>query len=155
MLWSRFMTEAIYAEIIFSKRTWIISVCWCDTWWCHCTRTFQQSITATSYWSWWRLKSPTTRLFIQLLLMRRSNKTPRHCHWPLWGFFIGGRGLPRTNDQWRGKCFHLKTSSWIFCISRIMCSLIRYVMIPILMTPRCCGQSLNWPNGDWINYNYQ
>ena len=26
----------------------------------------------------------------------------------------GGRWIPRTNGQYRGKCFHLMTSSWIY-----------------------------------------
>ena len=33
-------------------------------------------------------------------------------HWPLCGEFTGDRWIPRTNGQWRGKCFHLMTSSW-------------------------------------------
>ena len=33
-------------------------------------------------------------------------------HWPLCGEFTGDRRIPRTNGQWRGKCFHLMTSSW-------------------------------------------
>ena len=32
-------------------------------------------------------------------------------HWPLCGEFTGDRGIPRTNGQLRGKCFHLMTSS--------------------------------------------
>ena len=36
-------------------------------------------------------------------------KAPRH--WPLWGEFTGDRWIPRTKGQWRGKCFHLMTSS--------------------------------------------
>ena len=27
--------------------------------------------------------------------------------------FIGDRWIPRTNGQWRGKCFHFMTSSWL------------------------------------------
>ena len=33
-------------------------------------------------------------------------------HWPLCGEFTGDRRIPRTNGQWRGKCFRLMTSSW-------------------------------------------
>ena len=33
-------------------------------------------------------------------------------HWPLCGEFTGDQWIPRTNDQLRGKCFHLMTSSW-------------------------------------------
>ena len=32
-------------------------------------------------------------------------------HWPLWGEFTGDWWIPRTKDQWRGKSFHLMTSS--------------------------------------------
>ena len=47
------------------------------------------------------------------IFRRRSKeiiKAPRH--WPLCGEFTGDRWIPRTNDQLRGKCFHLMTSSW-------------------------------------------
>ena len=44
------------------------------------------------------------------LFRRRSKKTLKLRHWHLWGEFIGHRWIPRTNDQWRGKCFHLMTS---------------------------------------------
>ena len=33
-------------------------------------------------------------------------------YWPLWGEFTGDQWIPRTKGQWRGKCFHLMTSSW-------------------------------------------
>ena len=41
---------------------------------------------------------------------QRKHQTPRH--WPLWGGFSGDRWISRTKGQWRGKCFHLMTSSW-------------------------------------------
>ena len=41
---------------------------------------------------------------------QRTIKTPRH--WPLWGEFTGDRWIPRTKGRWRGKYFHLVTSSW-------------------------------------------
>ena len=37
----------------------------------------------------------------------------KHQSWPLCGEFTGDRWIPRTNGQWRGKCFHLMTSSWL------------------------------------------
>ena len=45
--------------------------------------------------------------------IKKNIKAPRH--WPLCGEFTGGRWIPRTNGQLRGKCFHLMTSScrWI------------------------------------------
>ena len=45
--------------------------------------------------------------------MKENIKAPRH--WPLClcGEVIGDRPVnSRTNGQWRGKCFHLMTSSW-------------------------------------------
>ena len=34
-----------------------------------------------------------------------ERKAPRH--WPLCGEFIGDRWIPRTNGQYREKCFNL------------------------------------------------
>ena len=42
---------------------------------------------------------------------RKKIKAPRD--WPLCGKFTSDRWIPRTNGQWRGKCIHLMTSSWI------------------------------------------
>ena len=42
---------------------------------------------------------------------QRKIKASRH--WPLCGEFTGDRWIPRTNGLWRGKRFHLMTSSWI------------------------------------------
>ena len=36
-------------------------------------------------------------------------------HWPLCGEYTGHRWIPRTKGQWRAKCFHLMTSSWLQC----------------------------------------
>ena len=47
--------------------------------------------------------------FLSHILHRHSIQITRH--WPLCGEFTGDRWLPRTNDQLRGKCFHLMTSS--------------------------------------------
>ena len=48
------------------------------------------------------------------LFSRRSKKKVKAArHWPLWGEFTGDRWIPRTKGQWRGKCFHLMTSSWL------------------------------------------
>ena len=43
--------------------------------------------------------------FIQMQI-KENIKAPRH--WPL----CGNRWISRTNGQYRGKCFHLMTSSW-------------------------------------------
>ena len=76
--------------------------------WRHQMETFPR------YWPFvrWRLRSPHSRLFTQSFIqahIKENIKAPRH--WPLWGEFTGGRQIPRTNGQWRGKCFHLMTSS--------------------------------------------
>ena len=44
------------------------------------------------------------------LFRRRSKKTSKLCVTGL----CGERWIPRTKGQWRGKCFHLMTSSWLF-----------------------------------------
>ena len=41
---------------------------------------------------------------------KKNLKAPRH--WPLCGEFTGDRWIPRKKGQWRGKRFHLMTSSW-------------------------------------------
>ena len=66
----------------------------------------------TSKWLQWCLKSPVSRLFTQPFdhtQIKENIKAPRH--WPLWGEFTGHRWIPRTKDQYRGKCPHLMTSS--------------------------------------------
>ena len=58
------------------------------------------------------IKSPASRFFTQPFIqtqIKENIKAPRH--WPLCGEFTGGRWIPRTNGQLRGKCFHLMTSS--------------------------------------------
>ena len=49
---------------------------------------------------------------LKRLFRRRSKKTSKRCHWSLLGEFTGDRWIPRTKGQWRGKCFHLMTSSY-------------------------------------------
>ena len=54
--------------------------------------------------------------------MKVNIKAPRHSL--LCGEFTGDRWIPRTNGQWRGKCFHLMTSSWyhinIWCLDNLI-----------------------------------
>ena len=42
--------------------------------------------------------------------IKENIKAPHH--WPLLGEFTSDQWIPRTKDQWHGKCFHLMTSSW-------------------------------------------
>ena len=45
-------------------------------------------------------------------------------HWPLWGKSTGDRWIPLTKGQWRRKCFHLITSSWVIICWREKSKLI-------------------------------
>ena len=45
-----------------------------------------------------------------LTIIKENIKAPRH--WPLCGEFTSDRWIPSINGQWRGKCFHLMTSSF-------------------------------------------
>ena len=57
-----------------------------------CTRI---SITMTSQWAWWRLRSPASRLFTQPFIqtqIKENIKAPRH--WPLCGEFTGTGEFP-------------------------------------------------------------
>ena len=42
--------------------------------------------------------------------IKENIKAPRH--WPFCREFTGNRWITHTNGQWRGKCFHMMTSSW-------------------------------------------
>ena len=73
-----------------------------------CLRSYNTRIRMTSWWAWWRLKSPASRLFTQPFIQgadQRNIKALRH--WPLCGEFTGTRGtgdrwFPRTKGQYRG-----------------------------------------------------
>ena len=68
-----------------------------------------------SEWARWRLKSPASRLFIQLLIqaeIKENFKAPRH--WSLWREFTSDRWISHTKDEYRRICFHLITSSCSF-----------------------------------------
>ena len=45
--------------------------------------------------------------------IKENVKAPSH--WPVRGESTGDRWIPLTKGQWRGKCFHLMTSSWGVC----------------------------------------
>ena len=80
---------------------------------CYSSDIEQESITMTSQWVGWRLKSPASRLFTQPFIRAQNKENIKApLHWPLCGEFTGDRWIPRTNGQLRGKCFHLMTSSW-------------------------------------------
>ena len=71
------------------------------------------AITVTSYWARWRLQSPASWLFTQLWVQTHIKENIKaRCHCPLWGKFTGDRWIPLTKGRFRGKSFHLMTSSW-------------------------------------------
>ena len=80
-----------------------------DGCWCPLTGS---SITLTSLWPRWRLKSPASRLFTQPFIQTQIKKKHRSSASLafVWGIHRN-RWIPRTKGQLRGKCFHLMTSS--------------------------------------------
>ena len=66
----------------------------------HFVRWDPASITMTSQWAWWRLRSPASRLFTQpfIRVQFKENIKARR-HWPLCGEFTGDRWILRTNGQ--------------------------------------------------------
>ena len=54
-----------------------------------------------------------SRLFTQPFIQAQIKNSKALRPWPLWGEFTGGRWVPLTKCQWRGKCFHLMKSSRI------------------------------------------
>ena len=56
---------------------------------------YAATITMTSQWTWWRLRSPASRLFTQPFIqtqIKENIKAPRH--WPLCGDFTGTGEFP-------------------------------------------------------------
>ena len=107
-------------------------------------------ITVTSWWPGWRLKSPASRLFTQSFIqtqIKENIKATRH--WPLCWEFTGDRWIPCTKGQWRGKCFHLMTSSCVVspweqtahcpaCRTTLVATRFRVAVIcPIIQVPHC------------------
>ena len=74
---------------------------------------FNKNITVTSWWVQWHLKSPALWLLAQPFTqaqIKENIKAPHH--WPLCREFTGDQWIPHTKGQYRGRCFHLMTSSW-------------------------------------------
>ena len=76
------------------------------------------SITMTSQWAWWRLRSPASRLFTQPFIqtqIKENIKAPRH--WPLNGEFTRTGEFPAQRDSyaeyvsiwWR---HHVMSTTW-------------------------------------------
>ena len=69
-----------------------------------------RSITMTTQWARWRLKSPAYGLFNSIVCSCANER--KHQSSASLAFVRGiNRWIPRTNGQSRGKCFHLMTSS--------------------------------------------
>ena len=63
-------------------------------------------VTGTSWWAWWRLRSPASPLFTQPFIqtqIKENIKLPRH--WPLCGKLTGDRWIPRTKGPVTRKMF--------------------------------------------------
>ena len=59
------------------------------------------------------MASQTTGVSNRLLRRRFKENIKGPSHWPLWRETTGHRWIPHTKDQYRGKYFHLMTSSFI------------------------------------------
>ena len=76
--------------------------------------------------------------FIQAQI-KENIKAPRHL--PLCGEFTGDRWFPRIKGQWRGKCFHLMTSSC--CLVRLKSLLTSiHSYYPTIIFTHTCTNSL-------------
>ena len=89
-----------------SQRASIAEVIFLKSWRRHATITNRKrmrtrcTITMTSYWVRWRLKSPASWLFTQHLIpaqIKENIKDPRH--WPMCGEFTSDRWIHRTKGQ--------------------------------------------------------
>ena len=97
--------------------------------------------------------------------MKENIKAPRH--WPLWGEFTGDRWIPRTEGQWRGKCFHLMTSSchifmslchgpFIFISRSVGCMVTDYRSpLAVVEIIQICNIQSYYTNLVWLTCVYQ
>ena len=93
----------------FIKPYLLIMMFWRKTHWFYKSTS---SITVTSLWMWWHLKSPASWWFAQSFVQAAiKEKIEALHHWPLWGEFTDDCWIPLTRGQYLGKCFHFMTSS--------------------------------------------
>ena len=102
------------------------------------------NITVTSYWAWWRLESPASRLFTQTFVqaqIKQNINVPRH--WLLLEQFIGDRWNPRTKvvtGEFHAQrtsngenAFYLMTPPWYkrygYNIRMIQCMISNYLSL--------------------------
>ena len=106
----------------------------------------------TSQWARWRLKSPASPLFTQPFIraqIKENIKAP--CHWPLCGEFVGDRWISRTNGQWRGKCFHLMTSSCQISNKQEIVAIVRSTWE---LHRQWCNTEINCDHDDVIKWKH-
>ena len=99
--------EGVWAEITVFCWLNVRPACWGSV--THVTQSTRGDIT----WGSWRLKSPTTALFLTVSSGARQRKHKN----PLYWLFVIGTPTddlwsPITWGQLRGKCFRVMTSSW-------------------------------------------
>ena len=77
---------------------WQVIVGSCNIW--HRIVDKPSHITVTSWWAWWRLKSPASPLFSEPFIQAQTKENIKaQRNWPLCGEFTGDRWIPRTNGQ--------------------------------------------------------
>ena len=91
-------------------------------------------------WPSWRLQSPVIPLFAQpfgqVYIKERSTKSQIRATGPLWGKSTGDPAVDSSKKgQWRGRLFHVMTSSWTYrfsmCTQQAMTRLIPNECIPM------------------------
>ena len=98
-------------------------------------------ITVTSWYARWRLKLPSLELFTLPYIKAQTKENIKATrHWPLWGDFTATGEFHK--GQWRGKCFHLMTSSWptvvlVACEPQSSSIMLFTVDLWALMSGRC------------------
>ena len=108
--WSKTLINLTYLNTFFEQRVWFKFVTIYARCCIRCGAGAESAIvrhqpsgitiTMTSDWTRWRLKSPASRLFTQAFIrvqITENIKAPRH--WPLCGEFTGDRRIPRTKGQ--------------------------------------------------------
>ena len=82
-------------RILFALTAWILAELMV-----HYTRNDPRNlrtiIIVTSQWASWRLKSQASSLFSQSFVQTRIKNIKALCHWPLWRYSTGHRGITLT-----------------------------------------------------------
>ena len=100
------------------ERVWLLKLWNKSQYW-------NKSITVTSQWARWRLKSTASQLFTHPFVqaqIKKSITAPRH--WPLWREFTGDWWIPLTKGQWALQWRHNERDG-VYNQRRLNCLLIR------------------------------